>query len=153
MSSFKSYWRSIAKESLVKARVRAETVGFIVFVIGGLIALEFINFPADKIIWWSVVAAFILALFVEICFITPYKDKIVKIRSVDLLHEKVGTNPIAKGGGAAGLLLFKTNSISYECLVAARPVITLHFRDVFGREYSARQEGQGIARPEHIPGL
>jgi hypothetical protein len=252
MVSFKNYWRSIAKESFVKARVLAETVGFFVFVIGGLIVLTFINFPADKIIWWSVFATLTLTLLIEICFIAPYKrakavetahhkelseqiyerekaeqhikelesvglkgrvcytaylkdtngrdaialgvqikntgeptivegwgmtfelegtqialrpthlrepcnipykDKTVKIRSVDLLHEQVGTKPIPKGGSAAGILLFRTKSISYERLAAARPIVTLHFRDVSGREYSAKQEGQGIATPEHIPGL
>jgi hypothetical protein len=70
---FGAYWKGRIKESFVKARVRAEAVAFVAFLIFGVIALCFINFPSDKIVWWSVFAAFVVTLLVEFCFITPYQ--------------------------------------------------------------------------------
>ena len=73
MLRFRDYWWSIAKQSLLKARVRAEAVGFIAFLIIGIVVLRFSKFPADKTLWWMVFGAFVAAFLVEICFITPYR--------------------------------------------------------------------------------
>jgi hypothetical protein len=69
-----------------------------------------------------------------------------------MLYEKVSTTPIAKGGSITGLIVFLTKDVSYERLLAERPSVIVIFRDVYGRECRAEQQGQGVAGPFHEPG-
>ena len=84
MLQFRDYWRSIVKESLLKARVRAEAVGFVAFLIIGVVALIFSKFPTDKTLWWTVFAVFMIAFLVEICFVTPFH----RARKTDEVHRE-----------------------------------------------------------------
>jgi hypothetical protein len=81
---FRDYWWSIAKRSLLKARVRAEAVGFVAFLIIGIVALRFSKFPVDKTLWWMVFAVFVVVFLVEICFVTPHR----RAKEVDEMHRK-----------------------------------------------------------------
>lgn len=85
--------------------------------------------------------------------INDNKGKVVRLKSSDLLHEKVGIHQIAKGGRVSGFLVFLTKGISYERLASARPNVTVLFRDAFGQEYTAMNQGTGIAAPMHEPGI
>jgi hypothetical protein len=70
---FRHYWGERLKEAWVNARIRAEAAGFICFLIFGLVSIGYQKFPADKSLWWTVASVFGIALFVEICFVSPYR--------------------------------------------------------------------------------
>lgn len=57
----------------MKGRVRAEGVGFVIFLGGGLLKLRFQNFPFDDALWWGVAIVFVLVLLWELCFLSPYE--------------------------------------------------------------------------------
>ncbi len=71
--SFWRYWRDRFRESVVKARVIAEAVLFVLFLTGGLVLFKLPKFPMDKTIWWSVFLTFVVIFLVEICFVSPYR--------------------------------------------------------------------------------
>lgn len=240
---FLRYWRDRAKESFVKARVRAEAAIFVAFLICGLVGLWLSKFPVDKTVWWIGFTVFAVWLLIEICFVSPYrharqqqrtyesevsglrqtlsalaktgmggrvaitaifrddkqrtgiavtlqitntgepstagdwglifkldgvdygfpavhtnltipdgKGSVVRVTKSDMLYEKVATTPLPKGGSITGLIVFLTKDVSFERLVAERPQVTVVFRDVYGRECRAEQQGQGLAGPFHEPG-
>jgi hypothetical protein len=71
--SFQEYWQCRRRECFVKSRVRAEGVGFVLFVSLGFIKLRWPNLPFDETVWWSVAGVFVLALLWELCFVSPYR--------------------------------------------------------------------------------
>jgi hypothetical protein len=69
---FRDYWTARAKESLVKARVRCETILFALFLIGGLILIKYPSLPIDRTTWLCGFAVFIGVFLIEFCFISPW---------------------------------------------------------------------------------
>lgn len=80
------------------------------------------------------------------------KGFVARVTKADMLYEKVATTPLPKGGSITGLIVFLTKDVSFERLVAERPTVTVVFRDVYGHECRAEQQGQGLAGPIHEPG-
>ena len=72
-SAFGDYWRERLKESFVKARVKAETILFLLFLSGGLVLLCKPSFPIDRSVWWVGFGFFVLIFLVELCFVSPYR--------------------------------------------------------------------------------
>lgn len=86
-------------------------------------------------------------------FTIPDKSgRLVRVTKSDMLYEKIAATPLPKGGSVTGLIVFLTKDMSYDGLVAERPPVTVVFHDVYGRECTAAQQGQGLARPFHEPG-
>jgi hypothetical protein len=57
----------------VNARVWAEAAGFVLFLSFGFISLGYARFPADKTLWFAMTIVFGIVLFLEICFVSPYR--------------------------------------------------------------------------------
>jgi hypothetical protein len=79
--------------------------------------------------------------------------KTAQLKSSEMLYEKVGTNPIAKGGRVSGFLVFLTKGIPFEHLDINQPPITILFRDAFGQDYRVDQPTVGETSVFYEPGL
>jgi len=95
---FRNYWRERARESFVKARIWAETVGFVAFLILGFISLGYPNFAADKTLWWTIAGIFVAVLFFEICFVSPYVHARDLLSTVEALKDRMKSRLTISGG-------------------------------------------------------
>ena len=69
---FLRYWRGRVKESFMKARVKCESIAFVLFLISGLVLIKSPSFPIDRTTWVCVFSAFVVVFLVELCFVSPY---------------------------------------------------------------------------------
>jgi hypothetical protein len=86
---FVRYWRDRAKESLVKARVRADAAIFAAFLISGVVGLWLSKFPVDKTVWWTGFIVFAGWLIIEICFIGPYRHTQLLTAEIKALKDRM----------------------------------------------------------------
>jgi len=77
----------------------------------------------------------------------------VTLEASEMIYEKLGDTPIAKGSRVSGYLVFVTNGISYEELVSQRPRLKVVFADAFGNDYVAESKAEATHRTLYQPGV
>ena len=73
----------------------------------------------------------------------------------EFIYNKIGSNPLATGGMASGILMFKVTGVSKEEFNSLDPDLRLEFKDIAGRSYTVlHKHGEGIpGNLLYLPGV